>query len=167
MFSTSSVTTPFNTTSGFALWLWDVHNKVNERVRKTESLLGTGDPKFPKIIWPPEQLCASCYTSENQTKNSNINWNRNEVFKFLVSYYGPMLVSRYKDKDSVITNHVGTASDTGLEDLLASRNAVAVPVGAAVAIAVASCLFGAVAYVWRSQQKNRKYSHEPRLLKNV
>ncbi|KAI3730639.1 hypothetical protein L1987_61811 [Smallanthus sonchifolius] len=150
----SSVTTPFNTTRDFVLWLWGTHNKVNERLMKTESSLGTGDPKFPKIIWPPQQLCPSCYTSGNQTKNSIINWNHNEVFKFLVSYYGPMLVSRYKDHDSVIMSHV--ESNTGSEDLLDSRNAVAVPVGAAMGIAVASCLFGAVAYVWRSQQKNRK-----------
>ncbi|XP_076942111.1 sulfhydryl oxidase 1-like [Bidens hawaiensis] len=147
----SSVTTPFNTTRDYALWLWSTHNKVNERVMKTESSFGTGDPKFPKIIWPPQQLCPSCYT--NQTKNNVTNWDRNEVFKFLVNYYGPMLVSRYRDNDSVITSHVDTSS----EDLLASRNSVAVPVGAAMAIGVASCLFGAMAYIWRSQQKSRKY----------
>ncbi|MFS7959507.1 putative thiol oxidase [Helianthus anomalus] len=150
----SSVTTLFNTTRGFVLWLWAAHNNVNEKLMKTESSLGTGDPKFPKIIWPPEQLCSSCYASGSQTKNKVINWNHNEVFKFLVSYYGPMLVSRYKDIDSVM-NHADAKS--GSEDLLSSRNTVAVPVGAAMAIAVASCLFGAVAYAWRSQQKNRKY----------
>ncbi|KAJ0763679.1 putative thiol oxidase [Helianthus annuus] len=148
----SSVAAPFNTTRDFVLWLWATHNKVNEKLMKTESSLRTGDPKFPKIIWPPEQLCPSCYAVGSQTKNNVINWDHNEVFKFLVSYYGPMLVSRYKDIDSVIMD-----TKSGSEDLLSSRNAVTVPVGAAMVIAVASCLFGAVAYAWRSQQKNRKY----------
>ncbi|KAJ0900383.1 putative thiol oxidase [Helianthus annuus] len=148
----SSVVAPFNTTRDFVLWLWATHNKVNEKLMKTELSLRTGDPKFPKIIWPPEQLCPSCYAVGSQTKNNVIIWDHNEVFKFLVSYYGPMLVSRYKVIDSVVMD-----TKSGSEDLLSSRNAVTVPVGAAMVIAVASCLFGAVAYAWRSQQKNRKY----------
>ncbi|XP_023762861.2 sulfhydryl oxidase 2 [Lactuca sativa] len=163
----SSVSPPLNTTREFVLWLWTVHNKVNERLMKTESLLGTGDPKFPKIPFPPTQLCPSCY-SKNQTNenNSSINWDHNEVFKFLLDYYGNMLVSSYKDKDTDIISHVSITSQVDSDDLV-SGTAIVVPVGAAMAIAVASCLFGALAYVWRSQQKNRKYFHKPEFLKNV
>ncbi|XP_071714603.1 sulfhydryl oxidase 2-like [Rutidosis leptorrhynchoides] len=154
----SSVTTPLNTTRAFVLWLWTTHNKVNERLMKNEASLGTGDPKFPKIIWPPKPLCPSCYTTKNQTENSTIDWDwdYDEVFKFLIGYYGNMLISRYKDKDTETMSLYDSKTSTSSEDLVASRNALAVPVGAAMAIAVASCLFGAVAYVWRSQQKNRK-----------
>ncbi|XVF85314.1 hypothetical protein PTKIN_Ptkin17bG0107800 [Pterospermum kingtungense] len=147
----SSITNPFKKARDFALWLWKAHNKVNERLMKEEAHLKTGDPKFPKIIWPPKQLCSSCYRS--QVKGSNqIDWDQDEVFKFLISYYGNTLISLYKEK--------GLLADDGtkatLDDLVASTNALVVPVGAALAIALASCAFGALACYWRSQQKNRK-----------
>ncbi|XP_024990142.1 sulfhydryl oxidase 2-like isoform X2 [Cynara cardunculus var. scolymus] len=148
----SSVSSPFNRTHDFVLWLWTAHNKVNERLMKTEASLGTGDPKFPKIIWPPNQLCPTCYAAENVRTGNN--WDHDEVFKFLVRHYGKMLVSHYEDKE--IMSHVNVKSSTVSEDLVGSTNALVVPMGAAVAIALASCLFGAVAYVWRSRQKNRK-----------
>lgn len=135
---------------------------------KTESSLGTGDPKFPKIIWPPQQLCPSCYNnSGNLTNNSEIKWDYSEVYNFLIGHYGNMLVSRYKGKDTKVASQTDLKGNTGSEDLVASiNNALVVPVGAAMAIAVASCLFGALAYVWRSQQK-RKYFHKPHFLKKI
>ncbi|KAI9168838.1 hypothetical protein LWI28_002620 [Acer negundo] len=150
----SSVTSSFSKTRDFALWLWRAHNKVNERLMKEEASLNTADPKFPKIIWPPAQLCSSCYRSQSKadTKSSQIDWDEDEVFKFLSSYYGKTLVSLYKEKD--LLRDDGT--DGALEDLVATTNAVVVPVGAALAIALASCAFGALACYWRSQQKNRK-----------
>ncbi|KAK9276798.1 hypothetical protein L1049_006334 [Liquidambar formosana] len=154
----SSVTSPFNKTRDFALWLWSAHNKVNERLMKEEANLETGDPKFPKIIWPPKQLCSSCYFPRSRKNNgtSQIDWDQDEVFKFLTHYYGKMLVSLYKDKG--LLGNDGT--DAALaEDLVVSTNAVVVPVGAALAIALASCAFGALACYWRSRQKNRKYLH--------
>ncbi|GAB4828799.1 Sulfhydryl oxidase 1, variant 2 [Ancistrocladus abbreviatus] len=160
----SSVATPFNTTQDFALWLWSAHNKVNERLMKKEASLGTGDPKFPKIIWPPKPLCPSCYVSLNQKSNmsSQIDWNQSEVFKFLVGYYGKTLVSLLKDKEP---SNVGVEHD--VEDIVAATNAVVVPIGAALAIAVASCAFGALACFWRSRQKTRKYRHHLHPLKNI
>uniref|UniRef100_A0A5B6Z3V7 Sulfhydryl oxidase n=1 Tax=Davidia involucrata TaxID=16924 RepID=A0A5B6Z3V7_DAVIN len=151
----SSVSGPFNKTRDFVLWLWSAHNKVNERLMKEEASLGTGDPKFPKIIWPPKQLCPSCYLARSRKNNGSswIDWDQDEVFKFLANYYGKMLVSLYKDK--------GLLGDGGTnravaEFLAVSTNAVMVPLGAALAIAVASCVFGALACFWRSQQKTRK-----------
>lgn len=122
---------------------------------KEEASLKTADPKFPKVIWPPAQLCSSCYRSRSKavTKTSKIDWDEDEVFKFLSSYYGNMLISLYKEKDLLRND----ATDGALEDLVVSTNAVVVPVGAALAIALASCAFGALACYWRSQQKNRKY----------
>lgn len=132
------------------------------RLIKEEASLETGDPKFPKMIWPPKQLCLSCYRSHNQ-RNNEIDWDKDEVFKFLTNYYGKTLVSLYKDKDAL--GHELTIG--ALEDLVASRNAVVVPLGAALAIAVASCAFGALACYWRSQQKSRKYFHQLHSLKNI
>ncbi|XP_062170712.1 sulfhydryl oxidase 2 isoform X2 [Alnus glutinosa] len=147
----SSVSSPFNKTRDFALWLWSAHNKVNERLIKEEASLRTEDPKFPKMIWPPKQLCSSCHLPRSQ-RNNSIDWDQDEVFKFLTNYYGKMLVSLYKDKKLLGNDGANGA----LEDLVASTSAVVVPVGAALAIAVASCAFGALACYWRSQQKSRK-----------
>lgn len=132
---------------------------------KEEASMKTGDPMFPKSVWPAKQLCPSCYHSLNQKEdeNSNIDWDHDEVFKFLVSYYGKTLVTLYKDKD-----HLGD-SGTSMElvEGLAASSAIVVPLGAALAIAVASCAFGALACLWRSRQKNRKYKHQLHSLKTI
>ncbi|KAL3578411.1 hypothetical protein D5086_019915 [Populus alba] len=143
----SSVTIPFNTSRDFALWLWSTHNKVNKRLMKKEASLGTGDPKFPK-------LCPSCYLSHNWRENgtSQIDWDMNEVYKFLTGYYGKTLASLYKEK-----GHLGDGvTDGAIVDPVASTNAVVVPVGAALAIALASCAFGALACCWRQGEAGTK-----------
>lgn len=162
-----SVSTPFKKTRDFALWLWSAHNKVNQRLMKEEASLGTGDPRFPKIVWPPRQLCSSCYQSHSpslQDDPSKVSWDKEEVFKFLTNYYGKNLTTLYKDKD-VLQNKGATVH--ALEDTSESTSAVVVPVGAALAIALASCAFGALACYWRSRQKNRKYYHQLHSLKNI
>lgn len=85
------------------------------------------------------------------------------MFNFLTNYYGKTLVSLSKDKG--IDGNDGT--NAALEDLGPSTNAIVVPLGAALAIAVASCAFGALACYWRSQQKSRKYFHQLHSLKNI
>ncbi|CAH9139826.1 unnamed protein product [Cuscuta epithymum] len=150
----SRVSTPFNKARDFALWLWDTHNTVNKRLMKAEASLRTGDPKFPKAVWPPQQLCQSCYLGQTKKEGNEsklINWDQDEVFKFLVTYYGKTLVSLYRDRELL-----GGDENPSLEEPVSSTNAIVVPVGAAFAIAVASCAFGALAWFWRSRQKNRK-----------
>ncbi|KAK4487420.1 hypothetical protein RD792_005945 [Penstemon davidsonii] len=154
----SNVSKPFKKSRDFVLWLWNAHNKVNERLMKVEESAGTVDPKFPKIIWPSRQHCPSCYASQSRKDNDNsqINWDSNEVYKFLIGHYGKTLVSLYKDKELLVERQAaGLVGD----DLAASTHAVVVPVGAALAIAVASCAFGALACYWRQQQKSRKYKY--------
>ncbi|RWV91452.1 hypothetical protein BHE74_00021879 [Ensete ventricosum] len=113
--------------------------------------LSTGDPRFPKITWPPKQLCPSCYLSYSRESNGteNIEWDEDEVFQFLVRYYGRTIAS---SKEATLSSGDDAASTY---DIASSTNAVTVPVGAALAIAVASCAFGALACFWRTQQKNR------------
>ncbi|KAF2317840.1 hypothetical protein GH714_041156 [Hevea brasiliensis] len=161
----SSVNSPFNMSRDFALWLWNAHNLVNERLMREEASLGTGDPMFPKIIWPPKQLCSSCSHSHGRKNDgtNRIDWDTDEVYKFLTNYYGKTLASLYKDSSLLGSE----AIDGAIEDLVASTNAVVVPVGAALAIALASCAFGALACYWRSQQKSRKYYHQLHSLKNI
>ncbi|CAD6332932.1 unnamed protein product [Miscanthus lutarioriparius] len=155
-----SVSVPFKSARDLALWLWTAHNKVNERLMKEEKDLDNADPSFPKIIWPPKQLCPLCYRSSSSTADGamQVEWNEDEVFNFLVNYYGKMLVSSYREASMEsllqVTKQVGSISD----DSFAS-SAATVPIGAALGIALASCTFGALACFWRTQQKNRKYYH--------
>jgi thiol oxidase len=156
---TSSVSVPFKSTRDLALWLWGTHNKVNKRLMKEEKELGTGDPSFPKAVWPPKQLCPSCYRSSNSTADGavQVDWDEDEVFQFLVNYYGKMLVSSYKESytESLLQEkELGSISDDS-----SASGASTVPIGAALGVAVASCTFGALACFWRAQQKNRKYYH--------
>ncbi|KAL0924176.1 hypothetical protein M5K25_004985 [Dendrobium thyrsiflorum] len=157
----SSAPVPFNTTRALVLWLWNSHNNVNERLMREEKELGTGDPRYPKMIWPPKELCPSCLVSSSSKSGHTMrDWNEDEVYKFIMNYYGSSLVSSYKD-GSVTEKR----KDESVDDAMTTTHAVAVPVGAALAIALASCAFGALACFWRTQQKNRKYLHHS--LKNV
>lgn len=132
---------------------------------KEEKSLGTGDPMFPKIIWPPKQLCPSCYhsSSRKRTGTSQVDWNEDEVFKFLVQYYRKTIVSLYKDASLSSNGNDGSVAD----NIITSTKAVAVPLGAALGIAFASCAFGVLACFWRRQQKNRKYLHQLHSLKSI
>ncbi|KAI9088663.1 hypothetical protein K1719_029777 [Acacia pycnantha] len=157
-----SVSSPINKARDFALWLWSAHNMVNERLMKEEASLGTGDPKFPKMAWPPMKLCPTCYQDLSRRTN-RIEWNKDEVYKFLTRYYGEKLASLYKNKGIAGNDR----TEGAVEDLTASSSALVVPLGAALAIAIASCGFGALACYWRSQQKSRKYFHQLHSLKNI
>jgi thiol oxidase len=132
---------------------------------KDEKDLGTGDPSFPKVVWPPKALCPSCYRSSSGTGDEavQVDWNEDEVFSFLVNYYGKTLVSSYKETyvESQEKKHVMPLSDD------ASSGAARVPIGAALGVAAASCIFGALACFWRAQQKNRKYSYRLHSLKKI
>lgn len=42
------------------------------------------DPNFPKIQWPPPELCPTCHSLSD---NMDHKWNYNEVLSFLMSYF--------------------------------------------------------------------------------
>jgi len=155
----SSVQEPIKTRHDFVLWLWDAHNRVNERLMIEEADLGTGDKKFPKVIWPPKQLCASCWISSSKRHNNthvDVVWNKTEVYQFLLNYYGQIIKFPLQD-DAHQRSRTLDKQSSYLGDDTAPSGVVAVPIGAAVAIAIASCGFGAVACIWRMQQKKRKF----------
>ena len=163
-----SVSVPFKSARDLSLWLWSTHNKVNERLMKEEKDMGTGDPSFPKAIWPPKALCPSCYRSSSRTSDGalQVDWNEDEVFTFLVNYYGKTLISSYKE--TYMESLQGrTQVGAALADDASSSHAARVPIGAALGVAAASCTFGAPACFWRTQQKNRKYSYRLHSLKKI
>jgi thiol oxidase len=70
------------------LWLWRAHNKVNKRLSKEPST----DPRFPKIAYPPADLCTEC-TGDRKGYNNTWNdspstWRDNVVLSYLKVHYG-------------------------------------------------------------------------------
>ncbi|KAE9589392.1 putative thiol oxidase [Lupinus albus] len=119
--------------------------------------------QIPKDKLASKAALPSCYLGYDYS-NKKIERNQDEVYKFLTNYYGKTLASLYKDK-SIVGND---RTDVGAEDLMVeATNAVVVPLGAALAIAVASCAVGALACYWRSRQKSRKYFHHLHSLKSI
>ncbi|CAI5776423.1 sulfhydryl oxidase 1 [Podarcis lilfordi] len=64
---------------GSILWLWSRHNRVNARLAGTAS----EDPKFPKIQWPPKDLCWSCQI----TINGRLMWDERAILRFFKSHF--------------------------------------------------------------------------------
>ncbi|XP_067632342.1 sulfhydryl oxidase 1 [Eurosta solidaginis] len=84
-----------------ALWLWEAHNEVNNRLAGDE----TEDPKFPKIQFPSESSCSQCRKADaiSSSSKSTINWDRDAVLHFLINIHNPGYVSRYgTDNESVL-----------------------------------------------------------------
>mmetsp|Transcript_25568 Transcript_25568/g.65847 ORF Transcript_25568/g.65847 Transcript_25568/m.65847 type:complete len:559 (-) Transcript_25568:302-1978(-) len=70
------------------LWIWGVHNEVNARLAKEEGRLGTGDPLFPKSLWPPAELCPACHGPGADEAAGVPEWREEEVYNFLLQFYG-------------------------------------------------------------------------------
>ncbi|MCO5552899.1 hypothetical protein L7F22_006418 [Adiantum nelumboides] len=138
------------------VWLWNVHNEVNIRVGNEEASSGTGDPKFLKQLWPPVPLCKSCWNDgvvKRADSTSQDLFSLSEVYRFLLKFYGQALSPAnhtFKSSDGGVSNGLSKVQDS------TSTSAVTVPIGAALAIAFASCGFGAVACFWRTRQKKKK-----------
>lgn len=74
------------------LWMWEAHNKVNKRLSAEELQWGDRDPEYPKLQWPSRSLCPRCSLQEGATAGGQLYelmWNEDEVYDFLVAYYGP------------------------------------------------------------------------------
>uniref|UniRef100_A0A674JY39 Sulfhydryl oxidase n=1 Tax=Terrapene triunguis TaxID=2587831 RepID=A0A674JY39_9SAUR len=65
-----------------ALWLWSRHNRVNARLAGT----ATEDPQFPKLQWPPPELCHPCHSV---VKRRQV-WDEAAVLQFLKAYFSPI-----------------------------------------------------------------------------
>uniref|UniRef100_A0A5F8GCP6 Sulfhydryl oxidase n=1 Tax=Monodelphis domestica TaxID=13616 RepID=A0A5F8GCP6_MONDO len=61
------------------LWFWNRHNRVNARLAGTAS----EDPRFPKIQWPPRDLCNPCH---NEVEGAPV-WNLGAILAFLKSHF--------------------------------------------------------------------------------
>ncbi|KAM8999874.1 sulfhydryl oxidase 1 [Sarcophilus harrisii] len=61
------------------LWFWNRHNRVNARLAGTAS----EDPQFPKIQWPPRDLCNPCH---NEVQGDPV-WNLGAILKFFKNHF--------------------------------------------------------------------------------
>ena len=66
------------------LWFWQAHNKVNRRLKETGGSFD--DPNFPKIQWPPKEMCPQCRTLGGGD-DGVVDWNEGAVYDFLVWYF--------------------------------------------------------------------------------
>ncbi|XP_024523489.1 sulfhydryl oxidase 2 isoform X2 [Selaginella moellendorffii] len=144
----TSAADSINSRRDLVLWFWRAHNQVNKRVGDAEAESKTGDPKFPKQQWPPKELCTACKKDGDQ-------WDESAVYTFLTELYGRALVSIPEEKlDAALRK--SSKAEVAVPDESSSTSRVAVPIGAAFGIGMASCGFGIVACFWRMQQKRKK-----------
>lgn len=70
------------------MWLWAAHNEVNERLRDDIS----ADPDFPKVQFPPPEVCPKCYT---MFEGYSAEWNEEEVLYFLKRMHQEDKISQF------------------------------------------------------------------------
>ncbi|XP_058395925.1 sulfhydryl oxidase 1 [Diceros bicornis minor] len=63
------------------LWFWSSHNKVNARLAGAPS----EDPQFPKVQWPPRELCSACH---NELRDAPV-WDLSNTLSFLKTHFSP------------------------------------------------------------------------------
>ncbi|XP_017652799.1 sulfhydryl oxidase 1 isoform X2 [Nannospalax galili] len=63
------------------LWLWTSHNRVNARLSGAPS----EDPQFPKVQWPPRELCSTCH---NELRGVPV-WDLGAILGFLKGHFSP------------------------------------------------------------------------------
>ncbi len=59
------------------LWLWKSHNRAN--------IYTPGDPKFPKVQFPPPTLCPRCHKQGKIGQESS--WEESHVLDFMIQFY--------------------------------------------------------------------------------
>lgn len=64
------------------LWMWQAHNVVNARlvIQEKESSNGGGDPAYPKVQWPTNEMCDECNVETER-------WNEEAVYRFMMKFY--------------------------------------------------------------------------------
>ncbi|KAM9111048.1 LOW QUALITY PROTEIN: sulfhydryl oxidase 1 [Megaptera novaeangliae] len=63
------------------VWFWSSHNKVNARLAGAPS----EDPQFPKVQWPPRELCSACH---RELQGAPV-WDLDNILNFLKTHFSP------------------------------------------------------------------------------
>ncbi|XP_030082569.2 sulfhydryl oxidase 1 [Serinus canaria] len=90
------------------LWLWSHHNEVNARLAGGD----TEDPKFPKLQWPPPDLCPQCHKEERGVHA----WEEPAVVTFLKAHFSPAnIYMDYAEPDPMPVAREETGARLGTE----------------------------------------------------
>ncbi|KFU87366.1 Sulfhydryl oxidase 1, partial [Chaetura pelagica] len=96
-------------------WLWSHHNKVNARLAGGD----TEDPRFPKLQWPPPDMCPQCHKEERGVHV----WDEPAVFTFLKAHFSPAnIYLDYVEADPIPTAREGTDTRLGTESPREARD---------------------------------------------
>ncbi|XP_041861327.1 sulfhydryl oxidase 1 [Melanotaenia boesemani] len=101
--------------SAAVLWLWSRHNIVNNRIAGALS----EDPLFPKIQWPPPEMCSACHTVKEYGEHK---WNKEQVLSFLLSHFNSSsILTDYLEDESQILEKQRERHARRLEELEAMK----------------------------------------------
>ncbi|XP_064310584.1 sulfhydryl oxidase 1 [Phalacrocorax carbo] len=90
------------------LWLWSHHNEVNARLAGGD----TEDPKFPKLQWPPPDMCPQCHKEEQGVHA----WDEPAVLTFLKAHFSPdNIYTDYAEADPIPVAGEGMGIRLGTE----------------------------------------------------
>jgi hypothetical protein len=90
-----------------ALWLWEVHNSVNERLMKEAAQRQRREVTHEETLaskFPTKKLCPDCWLDENMTQ-----WDNVRVFHFLDEWFWPAnepAVDQFHDMTETVDVHV-------------------------------------------------------------
>lgn len=90
-----------------ALWLWEVHNSVNERLMKEAAQRQRREVTHEETLaskFPTKKLCPDCWLDENMTQ-----WDNVRVFHFLDEWFWPTnepAVNLFNDMAETMDLHV-------------------------------------------------------------
>ncbi|XP_078263520.1 sulfhydryl oxidase 1 [Rhinoraja longicauda] len=94
-----------NSLNQSVLWLWSRHNRVNNRLAGALS----EDPKFPKLQWPPPDMCVECHVDVN----GHHVWVKDAVLNFLLGYYSPENIDHsYLEDEAALLESQKAREDT-------------------------------------------------------
>ncbi|XP_014798814.1 PREDICTED: sulfhydryl oxidase 1 [Calidris pugnax] len=96
------------------LWLWSHHNEVNARLAGGD----TEDPNFPKLQWPPPDMCPQCHKEERGVHA----WDEQAVFTFLKAHFSPTnIYLDYTEAEPIPMAGEETGTRPGTESLREER----------------------------------------------
>ena len=89
-----------DTQDDFAIWLWEAHNEVNERLREEELDDGVFNVDRPKGLFPSPELCTNCLEDREGDYVGPYLGEHTYIGPFLDNFYGEDLVSGLQQRAS-------------------------------------------------------------------
>lgn len=92
------------------LWLWDTHNRVNQRLNLENH---SNQRSLSKVIFPHKDLCQSCIKTDitklemDGKTLTDVDWDMKSILSFLVEHYRPERVVTPKELASLLTKIAG------------------------------------------------------------